>query len=64
MGFFRQYYWSGVPFTTPGDLPDPGIEPTSLTSPALAGGFSTTSVTQEVLTGHNVDENKMNNFKF
>ena len=53
-----------MPFTTPGDLPDPGIEPTSLTSPALAGGFSTTSVTQEVLTGHNVDENKMNNFKF
>ena len=63
-GILQQEYWSGWPHPSPGDLPDPGIEPTSLTSPALAGGFSTTSVTQEVLTGHNVDENKMNNFKF
>ena len=39
MGFPRQEYWSGVPFPTPGDLPDPGIEPPSLGSPALAGGF-------------------------
>ena len=39
MGFSRQEYWSGVPFPTPGDLPDPGIEPASLGSPALAGGF-------------------------
>ena len=30
MGFPRQEYWSGLPFTTPGDLPDPGIEPSSL----------------------------------
>ena len=30
MGFFRQEYWSGVPFPSPGDLPDPGIEPGSL----------------------------------
>ena len=29
MGFPRQEYWSGVPFPSPGDLPDPGIEPTS-----------------------------------
>ena len=29
MGFFRQEYWSRLPFPTPGDLPDPGIEPTS-----------------------------------
>ena len=29
MGFFRQEYWSGLPFPSPGDLPDPGIEPTS-----------------------------------
>ena len=42
MVFSRQEYWSGWPFPTPGDLPDPGIEPTSLVSPALAGGFSTT----------------------
>ena len=42
MEFSRQEYWSGLPFPTPGDLPDPGIEPTSLASPALAGGFFTT----------------------
>ena len=28
MGFSRQEYWSGLPYTSPGDLPDPGIEPT------------------------------------
>ena len=39
MGFPRQKYWGGLPFPSPGDLPNPGIEPTS---PALAGGFSTT----------------------
>ena len=33
---------SRLPFLAPGDLPDPGIEPESLTSPALAGGFVTT----------------------
>jgi len=41
-GFSRQEYWSGLPFPTPGDLPDPGIESMSLESPALAGGFFTT----------------------
>ena len=30
MGFFRQEYWSGLPFLSPGDLPDPGTEPRSL----------------------------------
>ena len=40
--FSRQKDWSGLPFLTPGDLPDPGIEPMSLVSPALAGGFFTT----------------------
>ena len=39
MGCPRQNYWSGLPFPSLGDLPDPGIEPTS---PALAGGFFTT----------------------
>ena len=39
MGFFRQEYWSGLPFPPPGDLPDPGIEAESLRSPAFAGGF-------------------------
>ena len=34
MGFFRQEYWTGLPFPSPGDLPDPGIEPVSPGSPA------------------------------
>ena len=38
MGFPRQACWSGVPFPSPGDLPDPGIELTSLRSPALQAG--------------------------
>ena len=50
MGFSRQELWSGLPFPSPGDLPNPGIEPTSLTSPALAGGFFTTSTTWEAHT--------------
>ena len=35
VGFFRQEYWSGLTFLSPGDLPDPGIEPTSPVSAAL-----------------------------
>ena len=35
MGFPRQEYWSGLPFPSPGDLPDPGIEPVKSVSPAL-----------------------------
>ena len=42
LGFLKQEYWSGLPFSTPGDLPTPGIEPASLASPALADGFFTT----------------------
>ena len=42
VGLFRQECWSGLPFPTPGTLPDPGIELRSLVSPALAGGFFTT----------------------
>ena len=38
MGFPRQEYWNGLPFPSSGDLPNLGIEPVSLTSPALAGG--------------------------
>ena len=38
MGFPRQVYWSGLPFPSPGYLPDPGIE---TTSPVLTGGFFT-----------------------
>ena len=43
MDFSRQEHWSGLPCPPPGDLPKPGIEPTSLTSSALAGGFFTMS---------------------
>ena len=39
MGFSRQEYHRGLPFSSPGDLPDPGIKPESLVSPALAGGL-------------------------
>ena len=39
MGFSRKEYWSGLPFPSPGDLPNPGTEPTSPVSPALVGGF-------------------------
>ena len=49
MGFSRQEYWSGVPFPSPGDLPDPGIEPEALMSSALAGGFLTAGANWEVL---------------
>jgi len=47
MGFSKQEYWSGLPCPPPGDLPNPGTEPTSLMSPALAGRFVTTSTTWE-----------------
>ena len=42
MEFSCQEYGSGLPFPSPGDLPDSGIEPVSLVSPALAGRFFTT----------------------
>ena len=45
MGFSRQEYWKELPCPPPGGLPDPGIEPKSLMSPALAGRFFTTSPT-------------------
>ena len=44
-GFSKQAYWNGLLFPFPGDLPDPGIEPTCLVSPALAAGFFTPSST-------------------
>ena len=49
MGFSRQEYWSGLPCPSSGDRRDPGIEPTSPMSPALAGGFLTTSASWETL---------------
>ena len=53
MWFSRQEYWKGLPFPTPGDLRNPGIKPTSLVSPALAGQIFTTSsiwpITQHII---------------
>ena len=46
-GFFRQEYQSGLLCPLPEDLPDPGMEPVSLMSPALGSGFFTTSTTWE-----------------
>ena len=43
IGFSRQEFSSGLPVPSPGDPPDPGMEPLSLTSPAVGGGFFTTS---------------------
>ena len=47
MGFSRQEYWSGLPFPSSGDLPDPGIKPASLRSPALSEFF-----TVDLILGH------------
>jgi len=47
MGISRQDYWRGLPCPPPEDIPDPRTEPTSFTSPALAGGFFTTNATWE-----------------
>ena len=47
-GFSRQEYWSALPWPPPEDLPKPGIKATSLMSPALAGGFFTTSTLKPV----------------
>ena len=43
MRLSRQEYWSGLPCPSPGDLPDPGTEPASLSSPTQAGRFFTAS---------------------
>ena len=51
MGFSRQEYWSGLRRPSPGDLPDPGIEPTSPVSPASAGGFIITGATWDLVKG-------------
>ena len=51
MEFSRQEYWSGLPFPTPEDLPNSGLEPASFTSPALTGRFLTTSATWDTHEG-------------
>ena len=48
MDFFKQEHWSGLPLLTPGDIPNPGIEPTSPVPPAFASRFFTASATWEV----------------
>ena len=50
-GILQQEYWSGLPCPPPGDLPDPGIKPVSLKSPALANRLFTSSSTWEVRVG-------------
>ena len=62
MGFSRQEYWTGLTGPPPGDLPNSGNEPPSLTSPALAGRFLTTSTTWEaLLTGYiSIDKTHIN----
>ena len=45
IGFSRQEFWIGLPFLSPGDLPDPGVKPLS---PALAGGFFTTETLRKL----------------
>ena len=42
MGLSQQEYWKGLPFSPPGDLPDPGIQPASPVAPELAGSIFTT----------------------
>ena len=49
MGFSRQEYWSGLPCPPPGDLPNSGIEPATLKSPAFAGRFFTTSANYSLI---------------
>ena len=49
MELSRQDHWSRLPFATPGDLPDSGIEPASLESPPLAGGLFANNATWEAL---------------
>ena len=59
MEFSRQEYWSGLPFLTPRDLPDPRIELASLACPALAGRFLTTSTTWEAHVKHRSKKRKV-----
>ena len=57
---FPQEYWSGLSFSSPADLPHPGMEPMPVVSPALAGRFFITSTTWEALLGgHNLGGERM-----
>ena len=57
VGFSKKEYWSGLPFPSPGDLPDPGMEHASLMSPALAGRFFITSATWDSPSGQKLTVN-------
>ena len=57
MGFSRQEYWIGLPCPLPEDLPNTGIETSSLVPPALAGRFFTSSATQEAQKSIHVNNN-------
>ena len=52
MGFSRQEHWSGLPYPPPGYIPNPGVKPVSLMSPALTDGFFTMSTTWETQEAH------------
>ena len=56
LGFSRQKCWNGLPCPPPGNLPDPGIKPMSLMSPALTGRFFTTSASWEAQNYHMIQE--------
>jgi len=56
--FSRQEYWSGLPCPPPGDIPDPGIQPTSPTS-ALSGRFFTTQPQGNLGKGHSLFQNNV-----
>ena len=58
MEFYKQEYWRGQPFPSPGDPPDLGVEPTSVMSLALAGRFFTTRTTWEALISTQKSKNK------
>ena len=61
MRFSKQEYCSGLGCPSPGDSPNPGIEPVSLMSPALAGGFFTTSTTREAQQSHRKPQCRVSN---
>ena len=59
-GIFQARNWSGLPFSSPGDLADPGIKPMSLTSPALTDGFFITGARWEARLVHDLLLSKTN----
>ena len=63
MGFSRKEHWSGLLCPPAGDLPDPGTEHMFLMSPALAGGFFTTSATWESSGGINSEDTLLLDFQ-